>query len=1172
MNYVKRNTILKCMTGIVITSLLFSSLFVISHAEKTNSMLNSLIDTESVNIINKAHFFSKMPKEGSLLYVGGSGPGNFSSIQEAVDNATDGDTIIVYSGVYYENVEITKEISLIGENTTSTIIDGGNEDSTVTINNGGIFFRSFTVRNGKYHGIYLENSHNSLILDTYIYANGESGIFCFSCINCSIDDNIIIDNKNGITLQGFSRYCTVINNTISNQSNMGIFLKESYENIVKDSYIKYNNIGIYTLNCNNTIILNNSICNNSYYGIESKQSINNQFNINQIINNKYGIKLSDASSNNIIKGNTIKICDPIAPLAIDDSFTTQIDTPIQCNITQNDHDRDGKIDHSSIQIVTNPNNGTILDINNGIISYLPDTGFTGFDFFTYHVKDQQQYTSNIAMVTIHVIDSYFEEEIDQIQQIQNAYHSLYGNWRFAQSFHSNATMISKVELYLKKTGNPTGTIQLNILKGNISGDIVFSTTKNASEINNTYEWISFDSSDFLVDSSKEYYLILNTSGGNFNNCYHWGCSDTDQYSNGILLLSYDNGITWSGSNTSDFCFATYSPLGVAPVSANDIFRTAIGTSLIVPAPGILKNDHDYDEAPYVLNAYLINNVAHGFLNLHTDGSFDYTPNYNFSGIDFFTYIASDGEHNSSITFVTINVSRTPQYCISVPYTEPSSTDNVIYHNNFLSGTYSPLAIDYYQNHWDSAPLGQLSGNYWSDFNEYSEGALDKANDGVFDDCYTISDGTSQDNYPLTTLWVPSIPTANFSWVQEPPAHDLMIAFSDTSQGYGHGFIVDWNWSFGDGNSSNQQSPNHQYYEEGIYNVTLRITDDKGFIDSITKSVVVRAVSLVVDFMWTPSDPTVLDTIQFIDLSVDIDGKIINWTWDFGDGNTSYHQFPLHQYEEYGTYNVTLTVTDKTRSQNSTTKTINVSNAALVARFSYFPNYPRIYENISFFDESYDGTGTIVNWSWDFGDGNSSFYQHPIHSYILAGNYTVCLTVTNDTGHNNSHCKVIPIATGELSIDVNQSIFDIGFRLRPGWNAAQDFSPSHSILSRIELYMTKFASPSGNVTMQICEDSASGTVVFEGMVSPGDVPAFPTYAWVSVEVGGVVVVPGETYVIVLKDAVGATEWDCLLWGFYRSAPYGSGGPYDGGWFWFQKKFQPYWFPATDWDYTFKTYGI
>jgi hypothetical protein len=195
------------------------------------------------------------------------------------------------------------------------------------------------------------------------------------------------------------------------------------------------------------------------------------------------------------------------------------------------------------------------------------------------------------------------------------------------------------------------------------------------------------------------------------------------------------------------------------------------------------------------------------------------------------------------------------------------------------------------------------------------------------------------------------------------------------------------------------------------------------------------------------------------------------------------------------------------------------------------------------------------------------------SGLVVGELYVCeVGISSDGGVGVFEVSVFVVDDMVGLLDVNQSLFDLGFRLRPGWNAMQEFVPSYGVLSRVELYMTRFASPSGDVTFEIREGSGSGSVVFEGVVSPGDVPAFPTYAWVSVEVGGVVVVPGETYVVVLRDAVGASDWDCLLWGFHRSAPYGSGGPYTDGWFWFQKKFQPYWFPATDWDYTFKTYGI
>ena len=63
---------------------------------------------------------------GNTLYVGGSGPGNYSTIQEAIDDSSDGDTVFVYddSSPYYEFVEINKSIDLIGENKDTTIIDG----------------------------------------------------------------------------------------------------------------------------------------------------------------------------------------------------------------------------------------------------------------------------------------------------------------------------------------------------------------------------------------------------------------------------------------------------------------------------------------------------------------------------------------------------------------------------------------------------------------------------------------------------------------------------------------------------------------------------------------------------------------------------------------------------------------------------------------------------------------------------------------------------------------------------------------------------------------------------------------------------------------------------------------------------------------------------------------
>ena len=70
---------------------------------------------------------------GKTLYVGGDGPNNYTAIQDAIDAAEDGDTIYVYSGIYYENITVDKTITLQGEDKISTIIDGGETGDVINI-------------------------------------------------------------------------------------------------------------------------------------------------------------------------------------------------------------------------------------------------------------------------------------------------------------------------------------------------------------------------------------------------------------------------------------------------------------------------------------------------------------------------------------------------------------------------------------------------------------------------------------------------------------------------------------------------------------------------------------------------------------------------------------------------------------------------------------------------------------------------------------------------------------------------------------------------------------------------------------------------------------------------------------------------------------------------------
>lgn len=95
----------------------------------------------------------------------------------------------------------------------------------------------------------------------------------------------------------------------------------------------------------------------------------------------------------------------------------------------------------------------------------------------------------------------------------------------------------------------------------------------------------------------------------------------------------------------------------------------------------------------------------------------------------------------------------------------------------------------------------------------------------------------------------------------------------------------------------------------------------------------------------------------------------------------------------------------------------VMNQPPVADFTWTPSNPTPQTIVQFTDLSYDPVGTIVNWTWDFGDGDSSFTQHPTHRYNNTGTYTVCLTVIDNDGANDSVCKDVIVSNLATVLDL-----------------------------------------------------------------------------------------------------------------------------------------------------------
>jgi len=224
---------------------------------------------------------------GDTLYVGGSGPGNYSTIQEAIDDASDGDTVFVYaySSPYYENVIVDKSIKLIGEDRETTIINGSENGNVVNISSDSVKIEGFTIQRSRWlrAGIKLDESN-------YV----------------TISNNIIIDNGWGIWLKN-SHFNKVIGNTVTKNIFLGIMSDHSANgNIIKDNDIVYNgkynysSTGIGLGISSNNQILNNNISNNDI-GIDFFNNKRNNIIGNKISENReYGIYLWHSRNNRII--------------------------------------------------------------------------------------------------------------------------------------------------------------------------------------------------------------------------------------------------------------------------------------------------------------------------------------------------------------------------------------------------------------------------------------------------------------------------------------------------------------------------------------------------------------------------------------------------------------------------------------------------------------------------------------------------------------------------------------------------------------------------------------------------------------------------------------------------------------------------------------------------------
>jgi gliding motility-associated-like protein len=240
-------------------------------------------------------------------------------------------------------------------------------------------------------------------------------------------------------------------------------------------------------------------------------------------------------------------------------------------------------------------------------------------------------------------------------------------------------------------------------------------------------------------------------------------------------------------------------------------------------------------------------------------------------------------------------------------------------------------------------------------------------------------------------------------VYDPPVGDFSVThsgclgdsvrFFDATNGNGRP-AVRWFWDFGDTSVDSIKNPVRKYATAGTYNVHLRSITDIGCIADTTKPVTITTEPIARFGNTTPT--CINNTITFTDSSSIVQGAIVKWTWDFGNGNTlvnATNAAVTQTYTAVGNYTVSLMVESNTGCKSTLfTKTITIRPKANVD-FNLpgvcLPSGLAQFQNLSFISDN-----TAMTYLWNFGDGGTDTTKNPVHTYASTGPFNVTLQVTS----------------------------------------------------------------------------------------------------------------------------------------------------------------------------------
>jgi PKD repeat protein len=243
----------------------------------------------------------------------------------------------------------------------------------------------------------------------------------------------------------------------------------------------------------------------------------------------------------------------------------------------------------------------------------------------------------------------------------------------------------------------------------------------------------------------------------------------------------------------------------------------------------------------------------------------------------------------------------------------------------------------------------------------------------------------------------------------PECVGLFCQFDASSSSDVDGSITSYLWDFGDGEVSGEVTPLHIYVADGNYLVSLTVADNSGATDTTTQQVSAFSGNQPPTSVFEASCNQL--TCDFDgSASTDADGSIVTYSWDFGDGSTPEGAIISFTFNSIGTKIVSLTVTDNEGASSVSSLSVEVfaGNRTPDASFTFICSLLDCLFDASL---STDPDGSIISYSWDFGDGISDAGQNTSHSYSTPETYTVSLVVTDNDGEAGQDQQSIIVSSG-----------------------------------------------------------------------------------------------------------------------------------------------------------------